>query len=337
MPAVSRSIHKPGIGLAAIRTIGSLFVIAGLTLLSGCTRAAGLEASITEPPVAATSIKAGSFSELEAYLLGREANIDLFRARGPFDVAIHADREVRLPTGQRIKTDVYLSAAARKAPLVIFLHGHDSSKGAHAKQAAHLASWGMHCLSVQLPNNGPWETNGRTLARLVDLVYRSPQAIDSRVDASKIILVGHSFGAFAVAVALAEGAPAAGAILLDPAAAGKDVPNYLRRIQKPVMVLGADDEVSPARNRAYFYEFIRGRIAEVSIRDAVHEDAQYPSDYALQNAGVDPDTTEALQITFVSALTAAAISLSATGTFEYAWSSFRPLFQNGQLFNAKKK
>ena len=342
MPDMSRPIHDPRIVRWGIRTIGSLFVIAWLTLLSACTRAAGFETPVHDSSTAERRapqkfITAETAAELHRDLLSREANVDLFRARGPFGVAIREDRELRLTTSERIKTDLFLSAAAQKAPLVIFLHGDDSSKRAHAHQAAHLASWGTHCMTVQLPDKGPWDTNGRTLARLVRLVYRSPEAIDNRIDTSKIILVGHSFGGFAVAVALAEGAPATGAILLDPAGAGKDLPNFLRRIQKPVMVLGADDDDGSPRNRDYFFELIRSGVAEVSIRDAVHEDAQWPSEFALRNGGVDPDTTEELQVTFVSALAAAAISLSATGTFEYAWASFQRALKNGKFFNAKKK
>lgn len=289
----------------------SLRVLACLALLGGASTAAGGEAST--------------------------GDVDRYRARGPYAVTTVADREVRVPRGASVRMDMFLSAPEKKAPLVIFLHGHDSSKRAHARQAEHVASWGMHSVSVQLPNNGPWETNGRTLARLVSTLNRSPDAIDHRVDASRIILVGHSFGAYAAAVALAEGAPARGGILLDPATPGKDGARFLRRIRKPVMVLGADEDVAPARNREYFYQFMRGGVSEVSVRDAAHEDAQYPSDAALQNGGVDPQTTEALQITFASAITAAALSLSATGAFGQAWTSFQPALKGGRLFNAKRK
>jgi pimeloyl-ACP methyl ester carboxylesterase len=337
-----RSIQSCASVRRAARTIGGVFVISSLTLFSGCVCAAGAEspidgATIAEPPVSASAVKARDFVELQGYLLSRHADVDLFRARGPFGVAIHEDRELRVAASERIKTDVFLSSAATKAPLVVFLHGDDSSKRAHANQAAHLASWGMHSLTVQLPRNGPWDSNGRALARLVTLIHHFPETIDKRIDVSRIILVGHSFGAFAVAVALAEGAPAAGAVLLDPAGGAKDLPEILRRIRKPVMVLGADDELATPRNRDYFHEFIRSDVAEVSIRDAVHEDAQYPSEVALQNAGNDPDTTEALQVTFVSALTAAAISLSATGALDYAWASYQHALQDGELFNAKRK
>ncbi len=155
--------------------------------------------------------------------------------------------------------DRYLSASGDKAPLVIFLHGHDNTKEDHAYQAFHVASWGMHSLSVQLPNTGPWSANGRTLARLVSAIQRSPEIVDQRVDAGRIVLVGHSFGASAVAIALGDGAPAVGGVLLDAAGIGRDLPKFLKQIKKPVLLIGADEHVTATRNRDYFYEFIPGR------------------------------------------------------------------------------
>ena len=306
----------------------SLVLIVWLMLAAGCTRM---------PVTDRAPVRASTVAELQDYLRSHKADLDLFRLRGPFAMTEHTNHELRLSNTERIRTDLFLSAAPGKAPLVIFLHGYDSSKEAHAYQAMHVASWGMHGLTVQLSKNGPWSSNGRTLARIVGLIHRSPGVIDERIDPSKIILVGHSFGAAAVAVALGEGAPAAGGIFLDPAAIGRDLPKSLQHIAKPVMVLGADAEVSSTRNRDYFYHFVRGGIGEVSIRDATHEDAQYPSESALHNFGVDPHTTEALQITFVSAITSAALSLSATGTLDYAWTSFGTALGNGRLFNARKK
>lgn len=297
-------------------------------LVSGCTRFSSLEK---------TSVEARTLPELQGYLLNHKADVDLFRLRGPFEMVVRKDHELRVSPTQRVSADLFLSAPAGKAPLVIFLHGYDSSKEAHSNQAMHVASWGMHALTLQLPNNGPWVGNGRTLARVVALIARAPELVDSRVDPRRIILVGHSFGAAAVAVALAEGAAAVGGILLDPAAVGRDLPKQLQQINKPVLVVGADEDVSSARNRAYFYRYVRSGIAEVSIKDATHEDAQYPSEYSLRNGGSDPHTNEESQIAFVSALTAAAFSLSATGTFDYAWTSFGPVFQNGKFFNARKK
>jgi len=297
-----------------------LIVIACLTLVSGCARL---------PDTGVTSLKPATLSELQGYLLSHKADLDQFRLRGPFAVDTREDYEIRLSTTELVNTDLFLSAHAEKAPLVIFLHGHDNSKDDHAYQAMHVASWGMHGMALQLPNNGPWVNNGKTLAKLVHFIHRWPEIIDGRIDVNRIVLVGHSFGGAAVAIALAEGVPAAGGILLDPAAVGRDLPKFLGRVKTPVMLLGADEQLSSARNRGYFYRFIRGGIGEVSIKGATHEDAQYPSYFSL--------ATEEMQITFVSALTSAAFSLSSTGKFDYAWTSFGDVIQNGKFINAKKK
>ena len=297
-----------------------LLAITWLALAGGCSKVLN---------TGQTPIKAKSPDELKSYLLKHKPELGQFRLRGPFAVAVQDSFEIRLSTTELIDTDLFLSAHREKAPLVIFMHGYDSSKDSHTHQALHLASWGMHCLSLQLPNHGPWVANGRTIAKIVQFIHRWPEIVDGRIDVDKIILVGHSFGAAAVAVALAEGAPAAGAILLDPAFENAALPKFLRKIAVPVMVLGADERISEARNRENFYRFIRAGVHEVSIRDATHEDAQYPSAFA--------STTEDAQITYASAITAAAFSLSADGKFDYAWHSFSSAFSSGQFFNARWK
>jgi pimeloyl-ACP methyl ester carboxylesterase len=187
----------------------------------------------------------------------------------------------------------------------------------------------LHTLAVQLPNHGPWTDNGKTLAKIVNFIARRPEILDRRVDASRIILAGHSFGGTSVAVALSEKTPAMGGILLDPATSGRNLPAALQKITAPVIVLGADEHLSLARNRDYFYRYIRAGIGEVSLKGATHEDAQYPAETA--------QSTEEMQITFASALTAAAFSLGATGKFDYAWASFGDAIDSGKFFNAKKK
>jgi pimeloyl-ACP methyl ester carboxylesterase len=256
--------------------------------------------------------------------------------RGPFAVTVKEDFELRLSPKERIAADLFLAAPAGKAPLVILLHGYGNSKKDHAYQAMHLATWGMHSLTVQLPNKGPWFGNGRTLARLVNLIQRRPEVIDRRIDVNKIILVGHSFGGSSVAIALAEGAPAVGGILLDPAGLGKDLQKFLRQIDKPMLLVRADERVSTTRRSGAFYQSIRRNVADVSIGGAAHEDAQFPLEFASRQSGSDGPTEE-LQITFVSALTAAAFSLAATGKLDYAWASFGDAIEDGRLVDARKK
>jgi pimeloyl-ACP methyl ester carboxylesterase len=295
----------------------------------GCAR------RFPEPEV--TSLKAADPAELQRYLLSRKPDVAQFRLRGPFAVFEHRDLEIRLSPDLTVEADLYLCAAARKGPLVIVLHGLNNSKADHAFQVMHLASWGMHGMALDLPNRGPWIANGRTLARLIDAVHRTPQLVDDRIDADKIILVGHSFGATAVAAALGEGAPVLGGVLLDPAGIGRQLPQSLKRITVPVMVIGADEDIWPTRNRGQFYRFIPGAVGEISIRDTVHADAQYPNEHTLRAFEENPDDTEEAQIAFVSALTASAFGLAATGSLDYGWNSFEDGINKGIFFNARRK
>lgn len=292
-----------------------LFVIACLTLASAYA-------------TPANTGKINTLGELQGYLLNHKADFGQFRLRGPFAVDVQKDYTVRLSATERINTDLFLSAPSEKAPLVIIVHGHDNSKEAHTLQGMHLASWGMHTLVLQLPRKGPWVKNGKTLVRIVNAIVRRPEIINSRIDVKKIILAGHSFGGAAVAIALAERVPVAGGILLDPAVVIRDFPAVLRKINTPVMLLGADEQISSARNRSYFYRYIPRGIAEISIKGAAHEDAQY--------AEYSPNPDES-QVAFVSALVSAAFSLSSTGKLDYAWASFGDGFKNGMFFNVKRK
>jgi pimeloyl-ACP methyl ester carboxylesterase len=316
------------IGRSSLR-ISALLLIAFMAHAVGCTR--------QFPRTQVTPIKAANPAELQHYLISRKPDVAQFRFRGPFAMVERRDLEIPLDSDLTLKADLYLCAAASKAPLVIVSHGHNNSKQDHAFQAMHLASWGMHGLALDLPKRGPWIANGRTLAKLVDTIHRTPQFVDRRIDADKIILVGHSFGATAVGTALGEGAPALGGVLLDPTAIGRGLSQLLRRIAVPVMVIGADEDIRPARNRGPFYRFIPRAVGEISIRDTVHEDAQYPNQHTLRTFEDDPDQTEEAQITFVSALTASAFGLAATGNIDYAWNSFETAFKNGIFFNARRK
>jgi dienelactone hydrolase len=316
------------IGRSGLR-IPALLLIAFVVYSVGCAR--------PFPATEVTPIKAATPPELQRDLLSRKPDVAQFRLRGPFAVIERRDLEIPLSPDLTVEADLYLCAAARKAPLVIVLHGYKNSKADHAFQAMHLASWGMHGIALSLPKNGPWIANGRTLARLVEAIQRTPQLIDNRIDADKIVLVGHSFGATAVAAALGEGARALGGVLLDPAGIGRQLPQLLKQITVPVMVIGADEDIWPTRNRGQFYRFIPAAVGEISIRDTHHEDAQYPNEHTLRAFQDQPDDSEEAQITFVSALTASAFGLAATGGLDYAWTSFENAIKNGIFFNARRK
>ncbi len=306
----------------------AVFAIILLVLVGGCARL---------PRTGHTTLKPTNLAQLQGQLLRHKSVLDEFRLRGPFGVVTQQNYPLNLPDGEAIAADLYLSAPAEKTSLVIFLHGLDNSKDDHAYQAWHVASWGMHSMVLQLPNQGPWVENGRTLARIVDYIYRRPEVVDRRIDVSRIILVGHSYGGTAAAIAMAEGAPAASGILLDPAGIGRNFPKFLSQINRPVLVLGADERVSQTRDRDYFYTFIRNGVAEISIAGAAHTDAQYPAELPMQLFASNSADNEEMQITFVSAITSGVFSFSATGKFDYAWASFGDAIRSGRIFNAKKK
>jgi pimeloyl-ACP methyl ester carboxylesterase len=294
--------------------------MAWLLVLGGCARL---------PNISKTSLTPKSLGELERYLVNYNAQLDVFRSSGPFGLQTHENLTLQISAAERIDADLYVPVHAEKAPLVVFVHGHGTWKQAHTYQAMHVASWGMHALNVQLPSEGPWLANGRLLARVVNHIHGHPDLFGGRVDVDRIILVGHSFGGAAVAIALADGARATGGILLDPAGVDRELPTYLRRLDKPLLVLGADEQMFAARNRDYFYRFVRRRVAEVSVKDAVHEDAQFPADTG--------QATEELQITFIGAVTLASFSLALTRQFDYAWTNFREELASGRLVKARKK
>ncbi len=300
--------------------IRTVLLLIFLAIIAGCARL---------PRIDKTPIRAHTLGDLQGQLLKRQASLDTFRLLGPFDVATQTNHEIRLSDAERYSADVYLASHPERAPLVILLHGLDATKEQHAYQAMHVASWGMHALSLQLPNTGPWVANARILARVVHALHRGDVTVDRRIDTAKIILAGHSYGAAAVAIALADGAPAMGGVLLDPAAIGRDLPQFLRKVRTPIMILGADEQITRTNNREYFFLFVPSGVAEVSVKDATHEDAQFPSDAS--------SSTEALQITFAGALVSSALSLHMTGRFDYAWTSFEPDLHNGKLRSPKKK
>jgi len=302
-----------------------------------------------------TSLHPSSFTAVQANLSKSAPDVNRFRARGPFRVDVHRGYKVPIPTGRsdagpvspifpdktprnpstqllpadHIVTDLFMASHGERAPLVIFMHGFDGSNETHSDQAMHVATWGLHALTLRLLSDSEWGTNGRIIAKLIRFLVDHPQAMDGRIDANKIVLVGYSFGAISVSVALALEAPAIGAVLLDPAAMGDAMPEWLPRIQVPVLIVGADERLVQTRNREFYFKNMGGRVAEVSVVGATHEDAQSSAAGGL--------TTRQLQTNFVGVVSAAAFSLSSTRKIDEAWASFDSALREGWLFNARKR
>jgi pimeloyl-ACP methyl ester carboxylesterase len=307
------------------RALALLAAAATALLIGSCAQmpSTGVTPIVFQPP--GKDSKELESESVQTQVVQKRLGVHQFRLRGPFAVTTR-EGEIRLSAKERIAMDLYLSSESRSAPLVILLHGYNNTKADHAYQGLHLATWGMNCIVPQLPNRGSWVNNGRTLARIVDHLRRRPSEFPN-VDLNRIILVGHSFGGSAVAYALAQGTAVSGAVLLDPASFGAALPAALAKVNRPVIVLGADEEIFPARGRELFFRHIRGNVGELSIRNAGHEDAQF----RLSDSGRDE------QLDFLSALTAGVISISSTGQLDFAWQSYTSAADAQRFYDLRLK
>jgi dienelactone hydrolase len=240
-----------------------------------------------------------------------------FGDSGPFTVQSRFNRELTIDLDEAIILNHFAPVTADKAPVVVISHGNFSGKAAHREQSARLASWGFHVLSFEMPNRDQWLSNGRRLTRLLNLIHRNPELLGERVDADRMVVVGHSFGGSAAILAIAEGAPVIGGVLLDPAVVHSRVTRAMRSVNLPIVLLGADRKLFVARGRQNFSKKLGGEILEVTVPGAVHDDAQGPSMFSRSSLGVDPFTSRANQTYFAAMLTTAVIGLTSSGTVDF--------------------
>ena len=254
-----------------------------------------------------------------------------FMGNGPFAIEEQNDREVTLTLSEKVAVDYFSPVTSDKAPLVIICHGNFSGKGAHRSQARMLATWGFNVVTFEVPNRDQWLQNGQRLNTFINFLYNSPKFLGAAVDVERMIVVGHSFGGSASTLAISMGAPVVGAVLLDPAVVHKNVVKAMRNANAPIALLGSDKKLFQARGRSSFFKNVRGEMLEVSVTGAVHDDAQGPSMFSRSSLGVDPFTSLDNQATFRSLLTASVISLSSSGTLDFAASVIKKESRKGLI------
>jgi len=113
-------------------------------------------------PAKKATFEPESFSEIRSFLLNKQPSLKIFRQNGPFSHHMHKNFAIRVTTTDLIFTDLFLADHNQKAPLVIFVHGNGSWKEAHRFQAISIASWGMHALTLQMPNYKRWMKKRQT-------------------------------------------------------------------------------------------------------------------------------------------------------------------------------
>jgi pimeloyl-ACP methyl ester carboxylesterase len=251
------------------------------------------------------------FARIVSETLNVGADFKRFSEPGPYMYSSVLDLDLRVTNQITITGDLFLSQHEGSSPLLIFQHGNLSSKESHRKQGQLAASWGFHSLVLSQPNEGQWVTNGRNLGTLVKMIYEWPLIISPQFDRNKIIIIGHSFGGSAIAIAAGMDSPVKGLIFLDPALYSNRVLKYIPKIKAPGVVLGADRRVFLSRHRAEFFKRYPREIIEVSFDGATHNDAQYPNDFVwAEFFGFLPGTSEERQEQIAGAIVGSAFGLA---------------------------
>jgi dienelactone hydrolase len=272
-----------------------------------------------------------SATKLTDHVVLADPGLARFENAGPFEVKSRLDREFSLDLENVVVMDHFSARSSEKLPVIIMSHGNFSNKRAHRQQARHLASWGFHVVSVESPNRDQWLENGVRLRKIAEIFYRFPKTLAKNADSSKIIMIGHSFGGSATMLAVGNGAPVIGAILLDPAVVHSKVVRAMKEATIPVALLGSDKRIFRARGRIQFFKNISGEMLEVSVPNSTHDDAQGPSVFSQAALGFDPFTSREKQALFRSMITVSVIGMSSSGTLDFPLKTFSRAVAHGIL------
>lgn len=284
----------------------------------------GALSSCVSRPTAVSVPDAARYSDIERQVLASRPGVEKFLADGPVKVTTILDYQIKVMDEPIVVADFYFHKAKSRTPLVIIQHGNMASKRYHSQQAKRLASWGFQVLVLSQRKTDRWLQNGRNLGKIVKLMNLWPKLLPAKFDPERILLVGHSFGGSASAIAAADNPLVKGIIWLDPALYRNSVKSYLRKIRQPVVLLGADLRIFRSKSRHLFYNLVKGQICEVSILNSTHFDAQQPAmpGYA-SHKNPRYRTSTRRQNTFTAAIVSAAFSMQARNPLAYVTRAFR--------------
>ncbi len=204
---------------------------------------------------------------------------------------LHENEPLIISREETITVDIALPIDNPRPAVVLVLHGNHAKKEAHRNHIIELARQGFIGIALQFKNSGQWYQNGRLLARTIPKLKTGVQIGSQNIKSSNVILIGHSFGGYASAVAAGTYRQVKGVILLDPAMFDKRGPEFLAKITVPTIIIGADKKVFRSRKRDLFFKKLNNKKIELSVSGATHDDAQNPSMFAISSYGIDPYTS----------------------------------------------
>lgn len=284
-----------------------------------------------------TADSSAGFDTLKSTLLRNGPSLEAFMSPGPVQYKVYENRLATWRDNTQIVYDSVVPQSASPTPLVVIVHGNHSHKEAHRYQAERLASFGIHAIVLQVPNQGQWVFNGELIRKFITRLRNVPETFGGRIDRKNIILAGHSFGGSAVTIATGRGAKVRGLMLLDPAVVSDSVLDSMKSVTRPTMLLSSDSRIFRARRQSEFARHIQGEFISIGVAGATHDDAQFPSMYSQTAYGYDPFTSIEKQEVFAAALTLGAFSLGATGRLTFAMEALTPMIKGGELLHVKRR
>lgn len=236
-----------------------------------------------------------------------------------------------------VSVDIAIPLNKIQPAIALILHGNHSKKEAHRNQIISLAKNGITAIALQFRNTNHWYDNGVLLAKLVPLLTKGIAIQGRLLKTDAIVLIGHSFGGYAVGVAAGNSRGIKGVILLDPAMFDKRGPAYLAKISAPVVIIGADKGIFRSRKRDLFFEATATRTVELSVNGATHDDAQNPSMFALSSYGYDPYTTPKIQSLITGLVVDSAKALTSKYGLNHLETTLRDLEKQAKISSIKMR
>jgi len=187
---------------------------------------------------------------------------------------------VELPSGSA-QVDIYLPCAFSPAPLVIVAHGFSRHRRNMSGWGQHLASQGLVAAVPDLPAWSDHARNGRFLSELRAYLCAG-EPWKSRIDASRVGLMGFSAGGLSSLLCAADSSGLAIWVGLDPVDRDGVGAKAAPRVQCRAVVLTAEPSSCNAEGNARDIIAALPQCEHLTVNGAAHTDAEWPTGWMAE-------------------------------------------------------
>ncbi len=209
-------------------------------------------------------------------------------------------------TGTKISVDVYLPEGVQQAPVLVIAHGFSRSRINMAGWGSLLASNGFIAAVPDLPAWADHQRNGRALSELLDRI-NSGEIVQEPRPSGVGGSMGFSAGGLSSLLAASSNRCVRCWVGLDPVDLAGLGAEAAKRMDFPCVVLQAEPGAWNAKgNSARIAKALGGPMLALRVRDAVHVDAENPTDWLaeLVCGKSDPSRRKVFELYAVAALRA---------------------------------